>query len=364
MKKILSTLYFTLRMMLGDSRKWQLVRSYYKRRGHRPDFDHPSDLSEYLMGNILYKRNDAFAPLADKVEVKHYVASKGLGHIVPELYGVWDDPAQIDFDTLPDRFALKVNLGWGGNLFCRDPHTFDRARAVKKLRRWLRGGRSNPLETHYDLIKPKVFAEEFIDDGSGRLPIDYKFMCLRGEPFVVLACSGRDSRVSKYLFDLDWNPRSDYLAHPAPDGEAASVPRPANLETMKEYARVLARDFDFVRVDLYDTGTRRVFLHASLTASTEQKAQCAEKNGFSGPRFAGDYVEMWPECHVEPVDQGVIFNRKGSQHNYPCIKTTASAATPSSRPTKPRRSVVVALTETFSAATPIAAASSRRISSI
>jgi hypothetical protein len=39
----------------------------------------------------------------------------------------------------------------------------------------------------------------------------------------------------------------------------ANIPKPKNLEKMIDYARILSKGFDFVRVDLYDTGDK-VFL--------------------------------------------------------------------------------------------------------
>ncbi len=265
MKRKLMMAYFCLRMALGDYRRWKLTLKYYKRRGRRPDFDDPTDISEYIMAGILYERNGDRAPLADKVLVKDFVSSRGLSRIVPKTLGVWDNASQIDWDSLPDKFALKVNHGCGFNLFCLDKAGFDRPAAVKKLNRWVRR-RFNPLETHYDGIEPKIFAEEFIDDGSGRLPFDYKFMCVAGEPMCVFFCKGRDietGRAKFYVFDNDWNDMLRYQTRPHAD--ANTIPRPKNFEAMKEYARILSKGFDFVRVDLYDTGERVWFGEMTFT---------------------------------------------------------------------------------------------------
>jgi hypothetical protein len=254
-----------LRMIFGDYRKWRLALKYYKKRGRVPDFDNPTDISEYLMANILYKRNDAFAPLADKVLVKDFVKSKGLGHIVPENYGVWDSASQIDWDSLPEKYALKLNHGSAHNLFCMGPSGLDRAGAVKELDKRA-GRRHNRLETHYDLITPKIFAEEFIDDGSGRLPVDYKFLCVKGEPLYIFFVKDRapgSHDVKFYVFDLDWNHLTE--AQTKPNDDADTIARPKNLEAMTEYARTLSRDFDFVRVDLYDTGDRVWFGEMTFT---------------------------------------------------------------------------------------------------
>ena len=55
---------------------------------------------------------------------------------------------------------------------------------------------------------------------------------------------------------------------------------------------------------------------------------------------------------------------QGRSFSLPSSSTTAQASMPSSRPTKPRRSVVVAFTPTWSGETPRAEAIHRRISSL
>lgn len=264
--KRLTVAWFALRMALGNYRKWKLVLKYYKRRGRRPDFDNPTDLSEYIMSGIFYRRNNDFARYTDKLAVRDYVVSKGLRHILPKCYGAWRHAWQIDWEALPQRFVLKANHGCGYNIFCTDSASFDRAGAAKRLERWLRCRNYSRTQTHYSLIEPRVFAEEFIDDGSGGLPSDYKFMCVRGEPLCVFLCRDRDvetGRVKFYVFDDNWNyvPAWNTRQH----SDATLIPRPRNFEAMKEYARTLSRDFEFVRVDFYDTGERVLFGELTFT---------------------------------------------------------------------------------------------------
>ena len=88
--------------------------------------------------------------------------------------------------------------------------------------------------------------------------MDYKFHCLNGEPQFVLTCSNRKSngdkamQVTLDLFDMDWKPIpeivSSGLEHPG-NGE---LPKPENLDEMIRIAKILSKDFKFVRVDLYE----------------------------------------------------------------------------------------------------------------
>ena len=62
------------------------------------------------------------------------------------------------------------------------------------------------LELQYEHIKPKILAEQFIENDGGDL-YDYKFCCFDGEPKVIIYIMNRyvdaDERI--VCFDTDWN---------------------------------------------------------------------------------------------------------------------------------------------------------------
>lgn len=217
------------------------------------------------MSNILYRRYDRYADYADKVKVRDYVESKGLGHILPKLYGVWERAADVDFDSLPDKFVIKANHGCGYNIICTDKSTFDTEAARAKLDGWMNTRYNSRIETHYSLIEPRIFAEEFIDDGSGLPPADYKFACVKGEPFLVMLCKDRDAEtgIRFYVFDREWNCVPEYWVEKYDDWD--TIPKPDNLAEMVEYAALLSADFNYVRVDLYNTGKKIYFGELTFT---------------------------------------------------------------------------------------------------
>lgn len=112
---LLRVWFYQLKRLLPLNARRKLTARYRKIRGRNPDFDHPSDLSEYLFANMLYRRNDRYADLADKVKVRDHVTAKGLGHLLPALYDVREKAVDIDFEALPRRFAIKANHGCGYN---------------------------------------------------------------------------------------------------------------------------------------------------------------------------------------------------------------------------------------------------------
>ncbi len=84
---------------------------------------------------------------------------------------------------------------------------------------------------------------------AGELPIDYKLFVFNGRVEFVQVHLGRERRYRWIVFDRDWRRVSSATAD-------ADPPCPASLHRMIEAAEELGRDFDFVRVDLYETGAR------------------------------------------------------------------------------------------------------------
>lgn len=50
---------------------------------------------------------------ADKYRVREYLEEKGYGDLLNPIIGVYDDVEKIDWDSLPQKFAIKFNVGCG-----------------------------------------------------------------------------------------------------------------------------------------------------------------------------------------------------------------------------------------------------------
>ncbi|MCI6414323.1 ATP-grasp fold amidoligase family protein [Butyricimonas virosa] len=238
--------------------------SYFHNHHKIADLHHPQNLSE-----IWYKKAADgyyldYYLLADKYRVRDYVSQKGHADILIPLIGHYSSPAQIDFDKLPNRFALKMNFGAAMNIICQDKSMLDRSSAICNLEKWFKINDYSFTEKHYSLIQKCAICEEFIDDGSGRFPTDYKFMCIHGKVHCILVCSGRENGHADYLpYSEDWKPMTDYYKE-CPQ-ELRFLKAPVNLPKMIEIAESLAGDIDLVRVDLYSNGSRIWFGEITLT---------------------------------------------------------------------------------------------------
>ena len=189
---------------------------------------------------------------------------RGLESILTPLIAVYESADEIDFDKLPDKFALKANFGAGRNIICTDKSKLDLKQCREKVRQWLKPGVYSMAERHYNLIPKKFVCEEFIDDGNGGFPVDYKFMCIHGKVFCILGVEGRESGHSSYLpYTVDWQPVPEYYRGNSTAHEP--LPRPSNLREMVAVAESLSEGIDLVRVDLYSNGSRIWFGEMTLT---------------------------------------------------------------------------------------------------
>lgn len=216
-------------------------------------FSHPKTMNEKVQWiKVNYQRED-YISIVDKVTVKDYVAGiLGDKYIIPTI-GVWDNADLIQEDDLPDQFVLKCNHDSHCVFICNDKKTFDFGQAKKKLNERLQFneywyGREWP----YRYVQPKILAEKLLKSDSGEVA-DYKLLCINGVPENIMMCAGRQSgKLRYYFFDRNWH----FLKVLRVDKDLPddfTLPKPEHLDEMFEVARILSKDFPFVRVDLYDT---------------------------------------------------------------------------------------------------------------
>lgn len=228
--------------------------------GRLPDLGNPRTFNEKLQWLKLHDRNPLYITLVDKCAVKKWVADRiGTQHVT-KTCACWECVEDVDVSRLPERFVLKTNHDCGGIAICRDRCTFDLDAAKKKLaghlkRNYFWGGREWP----YKNVKPRVFAEEYLEpDTSGSLS-DYKVFCFDGVADCMMVCVGRETGNPRFYFvDREWRlKRYNVSSLDLPEGYA--VPKPPNAELMFSLAEELSQDIPFVRVDFYDVSGRVLF---------------------------------------------------------------------------------------------------------
>lgn len=234
--------------------KTYLERIWKIKQGYELNLDNPITFNEKLQWLKLYNRRRVFSKMVDKYEVKSYVAEKiGSQYIVPTL-GVWDNVDEIDFDDLPNSFVLKCTHDSGGVVVCRSKIDFDCSKArlilnknlgidfYKQLREW-----------PYKYVKPRVLAEEFLEDNEDGELRDYKLYTFNGKVKYMLLASNRQSKTEELAFDYFDNAGNhlNLVNHWHPNAKV--VPHlPKNYLKMIELAEILAEGIPHVRVDFYE----------------------------------------------------------------------------------------------------------------
>lgn len=221
----------------------------YLRLGYWPDIEHPRTFNEKVAHRQVFVQHPLASLVADKWRVREFVAERGLAHLLNEVYCATDNPEEIPFGDLPDRFVIKANHGSHWNIIVKDKSSLDHPAVIRQCRKWLRqkyGKAGRCLETHYDSIKPMVLVEKLLEDRESAYLRDYKFYCFHGRVHHIYIFSPAPGGRTLNVYDRDWNEQGyTYLARGTP------AARPAALPAMLDAAERLSRDIDFCRVDMY-----------------------------------------------------------------------------------------------------------------
>ena len=180
--------------------------------GYMPDLKYPRTFNEKLQWLKLHDRKDIYTTMVDKYEAKKYVGRViGEKYVIPTL-GVWDHFDDIDFSKLPTSFVLKCTHDSGSVVLVNDKNHWDKEAAKKKLehglsRNYYWSGREWP----YKNVKPRILAEEMVDMN----PVDYKWICMKGEPEVLCMCMDRQKGDLTFnYYDMNFNLLPFEWVHP------------------------------------------------------------------------------------------------------------------------------------------------------
>jgi len=235
--------------------KINAIKQHFKRiLGYDLNLSAPRTFNEKIQWMKLYCRDPLITKCSDKYAVRQYVEKKiGNEYLIPLVgKGVYKNANDIDFETLPDKFVLKITDGWSNNIICNDKSNLDLSETRSILNSWLNKGNSHyyrNFEWAYKNIKPRIICEEFIEQTGETGLLDYKFWCFNGHVEMILVCGERNAHLRKEnYFDRDWNPLVLSLRNITGN---RTVPQPKKLKQIIYLSELLSKDFPFVRVDVY-----------------------------------------------------------------------------------------------------------------
>lgn len=235
--------------------KTMLQWQYRIKLGRKLNWKKPRRFTEFLQIYKAKYRNPIMFKCVDKFAVREYITDKGCSSILNNLLGVYEDARQINFENLPDKFIIKTTNGGGGEnvLICKDKNKLNKEEIKVKLNGWLKLKTINAgREWAYNgITEPKIIIEELLEDDSnpGGSIDDYKIVCFNGEPKIVIFDCDRYIGHKRNFYDPQWNLLN--VSSDCPNKNVEIAP-PQNLDKMLSIAKILSKDFPFVRVDFYN----------------------------------------------------------------------------------------------------------------
>lgn len=237
----------------GTDRLPILLRDkFYQRTGKLPT-EKLTTLSEKIIWASMFDVTPLKVQCADKFQVREYVRDTIGDKYLPKLYHVYKNGDEFDLNDLPDKFMLTLNCGSGQNYIVTNKTQINTSQIRSMIRQWLTYNNSQVCgEMQYYYIRPLVIARELVDI---RTDIEYKLWCFGGK--VEFICINSYTRghnsVGQRIYDTNWRHMNFFQA----DGKGwqieHEIPKPEFLQELIAITEKLARPFDFVRVDFYET---------------------------------------------------------------------------------------------------------------
>jgi TupA-like ATPgrasp len=236
------------------------IRTHYKHHGILPRILNPQTFNEKLCHRKIFDRREILTQFADKYAVRDYVEQRLGVEVLPKLYHCTRHPADIPFSSLPRRFVVKPTHGCGWVRLVEDKSTLNEDALIAECNDWM-NQRYYDLtrEWQYKNVTPRIIVEEFIDDGSGGAPVDYKLMVFHGTVRIIHVHKDRFSAHKVTYYDRSWRKLEVLGLGEGVHDVIDDIPRPERLDEMIAAAEALGEGIDFVRADFYATKDRICF---------------------------------------------------------------------------------------------------------
>lgn len=256
--------------------QWYVKYAYHSYTGSKLNLKNPKNLYEKINYIRYYGDTSLWPKLTDKYKVREYIEQSGFKDILNELYGVYENPEDIEFDTLPKSVVLKTNNSCETNYLINDKNTIDRNEVRLKLKKWLSYDFGlNTGQPHYSKIAPRIIAEKYLisDDKRSDSLIDYKFYCFNGSVHYIFVYSDRvinTHNIKRMIYNTNWDRLVDKM-----DAKFELIGddlKPKSLNYMIEIASKLSSSFPFVRVDFYEIDSKPVFGEMTFTPGYDSGA--------------------------------------------------------------------------------------------
>lgn len=267
--------YYYQRWSVNRNPMKEIRRNYVYRFGKEPNLEKPRNLIEKIYWMQLHCDTSVWTLCADKYRMREYVKSRGCADYLPKLCGVWNSAAEIEWESLPQQFVIKINNGCASVLVVNNKDDFNEYKVKKQMKHWLDipyGYRG--YQPHYLGIKPCILAEELLhqDESLNVVScsmVDFKVWCFNGRAeSILVAYNRRKTLLNIDLYDTNWDRLSNNIRSNGLDKVNNEVvfPKPDCLDLMLSIAGRLSAGHPQMRVDFYVVDNKPVI--GELTMAT------------------------------------------------------------------------------------------------
>lgn len=258
---------------------------YYS--GRKLDYNNPVTFNDKIQWLKVFYHREILHQLVDKYAVRGYVKEKVGSHYLNELYAVYNKPAEVDFEKLPNQFVLKGVHGFHLNLIVKDKNKLNFKKTNYLLNKWmLKDHYRNGKEWAYKNVKPRIIVEKYLEEFGKDVVNDYKFFCFNGKPKFIQIDMERGTEDLRCYYDLHWK-KLPFTTEKKKFFEG-EIEMPEHLNEMIEVAHKLCEDFPFVRVDLYNINGKILFGEMTFYPSDGRNKYIPDEYN----KTIGDYLEL------------------------------------------------------------------------
>ena len=234
-----------------------IEREFIKNLGYKPNLSNPKTFNEKIQWLKLNDRTPLHTKCADKYAVRDYVKEKiGEEYLIPLLYHT-KKTKDIIPENLPNvPFIVKTNHDSSGGIIVYNKEGVNWIKVQNTLSKFLNiNYYYRYKEWQYKNIERRIVVEKLLIDENGNIPFDYKMHYFNGKLVFTQVDIDRQKNHKRNLYDTEWNLLEVEWIYK----NGNEIAKPKLYDKMIELGEQFAKDFCYVRVDLYLVNNKLFF---------------------------------------------------------------------------------------------------------
>ena len=245
---------------------------HLKKIGRWPNLSNPELFTEKIFFRLFKTYDPRLSALTDKIQARNYVKDKLGDEVLIPIYGIFDHIKPSDvYACKQSTCVIKCNHDSGSSKIIQTDHE-NLWECCKNFNEKIK--KPYGVETGeywYSEIQPKILIQEFVSDNEGVNPTEARFhMFNQGNDIFKTVLSidhidKEDNSKSVTFYDENFNilPFSNLKYENA----FKDIENIQQVKKAHDMAKVLAREFDYVRVDFLILSNKIYFSELTFSHS-------------------------------------------------------------------------------------------------